>query len=162
MAMNHGAAMAMKTSVPGSDTSRAASARAPHQQQPRDNDRDRQHDADQALGEHAERRRGIRGEQRPARPRLAVSRRSAACGQQHDRRGDAAGDQHVEVGELRAAEEQRLRREHHERPARGPRVAPAPQQHVQRQRRQQRAEQRCDARRPRRRRTATATPPVIQ
>ena len=43
------------------------------------------------------------------------SRRSDGVGQRQDGGGDAAGHQHVEVGELRADEEQRLRHQHQQR-----------------------------------------------
>ena len=71
-------------------------------------------DADQSLGENAERGERI-GRDKRAAARPAAFRRQHRIRRAQDGAGDAGRHQHVEVGELRAAEEERRGGEHQQR-----------------------------------------------
>ncbi len=98
---------------------------------PGEQHQERQQQADQPLGEQPGRGAGMRPRQRTA-PWLRLVVGQHRPGREQHRRRDAAGHQHVEVGELRTEEEVGHGGEHHRRPQREPVVGPAPQEGEQR------------------------------
>ena len=117
------------------------------QHQPGQHDEPGQHEADQALGQQAQPGQAPGQQQVPPRGQAGFQPQRG-IGQRQRTGGDAAGHQHVEVGELPAHVPQRLHQQHHQRGDGRPPALPAAGEEEQRHRSQRGAQHRGRARRP--------------
>jgi len=113
-------------------------------QDPRQQDRARQHEADQSLGEDAKRGKKVGQSQRRAVGQASVQAQHGAC-TADDAGRNHSGDQHVEIGILGAGKEHRLGHQHDDRQGRQALVRIVFHEQVQGACGDQGAEDRCHA-----------------
>jgi hypothetical protein len=129
-------------------------SRLPADDEPDQQDKAGKDEADEPLGENAERSAGP-GEQDRVLRGLVATARDRRVGAEHDGEGDACRHQDVEVGVLRRAEEERHGDEHQHGRVRQGRPDPAPEDDMEAQDREQGG---AHGRQPRRRQGAAQGP----